>query len=293
MTVTRSIGLLALLGSHSLATAQPVVPNLAAASIRLVSPQFVVKAERFRALDETHYWWTGSDEVYLVYADFIRRVEKRTTVYGGVDEGETHDLEPQNQCVVAQPNCQSGAPSLYFGVSFWERDYTTGPFAEFCPGRFGPGDPFVTYREGMCPADDLIGWFEVEMTKDQLLAALPNVGDSRVYQATESGGAGKYKLYYRITRLPDNERTITPQVNGLFPINLTATLAGGSQPFVSLRWTGASGPSVDIYRDGALLVTTQNDGRYEDEPAPSGAHRYAVCNAGTSACSLESLVTVP
>ena len=60
-----------------------------------------------------------------------------------------------------------------------------------------------------------------------------------------------------------------------------------------LTWTGASGAQVDVLRNGTKLVTTENDGAYTDNinANGSGSYRYKVCEAGTSTCSAEVVVT--
>jgi len=64
--------------------------------------------------------------------------------------------------------------------------------------------------------------------------------------------------------------------------------------YVDLTWTGASGPDVDVYRNGFFRLTTPNDGAYSD---PLGkkikkgtTFIYKICNAGTAVCS--NLATV-
>ena len=56
---------------------------------------------------------------------------------------------------------------------------------------------------------------------------------------------------------------------------------------VSLTWSGASGASVDVYRDNAVVTTTANDGSHDDNIGSKGAgtYVYKVCEAGTSTCS--------
>ena len=68
---------------------------------------------------------------------------------------------------------------------------------------------------------------------------------------------------------------------------------GRSQAEADLTWTGASGAQVDVFRNGAKLVTTENDGAYTDNinATGSGSYRYKVCEAGTSTCSAEAVVT--
>jgi PKD repeat protein len=61
---------------------------------------------------------------------------------------------------------------------------------------------------------------------------------------------------------------------------------------VDLAWSGASGTSVDIFRDGARITTTANDGAHTDNTGlrGGGSLTYKVCEAGTSTCSNETTV---
>lgn len=61
---------------------------------------------------------------------------------------------------------------------------------------------------------------------------------------------------------------------------------------VSLSWSGASN-KVDIYRNGARIVTTANDGFYTDRIGghKPGTFTYRVCNAGSQTCSSQVAVT--
>lgn len=56
-----------------------------------------------------------------------------------------------------------------------------------------------------------------------------------------------------------------------------------------LTWSGASTTNVDIYRDGAPLTTTANDGAYTDpiNKKGGGSYVYQLCDAGTTTCSGE------
>ncbi len=61
-----------------------------------------------------------------------------------------------------------------------------------------------------------------------------------------------------------------------------------------LSWSGATSVSVDVYRNGAVIVTTANDGIYTDNinQKGSGTFTYKICEAGTtSVCSNESVIT--
>ena len=62
--------------------------------------------------------------------------------------------------------------------------------------------------------------------------------------------------------------------------------------FADLTWNGATGASVDVYRNNVKVVTTLNDGAHSDQvPAKGSTFIYRVCNVGTSVCSNNVTVT--
>jgi hypothetical protein len=77
-------------------------------------------------------------------------------------------------------------------------------------------------------------------------------------------------------------------------IALSATgRSDGTAQYMSLKWSGATGAMVDIYRNGARLRTTANDGSDTNGRTFQGAATYVfrVCEAGTTTCSNEATVT--
>ena len=61
---------------------------------------------------------------------------------------------------------------------------------------------------------------------------------------------------------------------------------------VDLTWSGATGSTVDVQRNGAALTTTPNDGVHTDIIGKvSGTFTYRVCNGGTTTCSSAANVT--
>jgi len=60
-----------------------------------------------------------------------------------------------------------------------------------------------------------------------------------------------------------------------------------------LAWSGASTSSVDIFRDGTVLVTVASSGSYTDDidVRGGGSYTYQVCEDGTSTCSEEVTVS--
>ncbi len=84
--------------------------------------------------------------------------------------------------------------------------------------------------------------------------------------------------------------TTAPPVGGAITLGVTAR-TNKKWNFASLTWTGASASSVDIFRNGALLATTSNNGSFTDQfAAQSGSFTYQVCNAGSTVCSPEVTV---
>ena len=63
--------------------------------------------------------------------------------------------------------------------------------------------------------------------------------------------------------------------------------------YVDLSWGGATSSLVDVFRNGAPLASTANDGAYTDGPLGKGGgtYTYKVCEQGSSVCSNESTVT--
>jgi subtilisin family serine protease len=77
-----------------------------------------------------------------------------------------------------------------------------------------------------------------------------------------------------------------PPPPGGFTLSATARKVKGFNT-VNLTWSGATSASVDIYRDGANITTTANDGAHTDSTGTKGGRTftYKVCEAGTSTCS--------
>jgi len=257
------------------------------------TPQFAATAVSFKALQETHWNWTGSDEVFGIFYDFMGIGINKTPAFGDVDAGETRNFSAPSSCISVQPACDRGPSSLAFGVALVEEDYS---FAGFCHGALDTSGPPPTPEEyekafddynGTCPGDDLIGKTKVKLTQDELLAALPTVGASFDRTVRLTGGDGTYEVTYRVTRLANaiNIPPIGPAVV-VNAISLEATVSQfGFQKNVTLTWSGATTPNVDIYRNGSVITTTPNDGNYVEQVA-AGTYQYRVCDAGsTTVCS--------
>jgi len=81
--------------------------------------------------------------------------------------------------------------------------------------------------------------------------------------------------------------TTPAQPAGSISLSANGYKVKGSQK-ADLTWSGASGTTVDIRRNGVVVATTGNDGSYTDDINAKGSatYQYKVCNAGsTTACS--------
>jgi hypothetical protein len=180
-------------------------------------PRYKVEALRFKARDETGIDWWGSDEVIVETIDpegFAQSDE-----IGGIDSDDTHEFDSAKSCVVAPLPGEAvlgrtsvcdevGRPApLGFRVRMWEQDWGLG--MGVCQ-RF-----FDHHGRAECPDDeyaDFIGRAQVDLTAEELDAALPSVGDDLVetvvlFPCPENVDTcsldGDYSFTYRVTRLPD------------------------------------------------------------------------------------------
>jgi hypothetical protein len=104
----------------------------------------------------------------------------------------------------------------------------------------------------------------------------------------EAAGTHHFQICESGTTNCSNIATITFQ---RLPIGLTVgTSTRNGRRFTSLQWSGVSGRTVDLYRNGQLIGRTGNDGGHTLAAGAAGA-RYRVCQSGTSNCS--GTITAP
>jgi len=110
-------------------------------------------------------------------------------------------------------------------------------------------------------------------------------------------GTGDYSVTLTVT---DNDGAIastSQSVTVTQPSQDTITLSATAykirtNKFADLTWVGATTANVDVFRNGAFVIATVNDGAYTDKPPKSLTTAiYKVCNSGTSTCSKEVTVT--
>jgi hypothetical protein len=116
------------------------------------------------------------------------------------------------------------------------------------------------------------------------LASDDITGIEALYPPT-GGSSGLPTTTTTTTTVATTTTTTIPNAYGV-SLSVRAYKAKGLQK-ADLHWSGISESSVDIYRSGAKIKTTANDGFETDaiNRKGSGSYTYQVCSAGTSTCS--------
>ena len=124
----------------------------------------------------------------------------------------------------------------------------------------------------------------------------PNTG-SYTNSITSAGlSAYGYKVCELVSIRCSNGATVQFSGRTAAPIPLNvAAWTDPTRKLMDLTWTGASGPTVDVYRNGAFLKNTPNSGRYTNSYTGLSAatYTYKVCAAGTTTCSRVATVRFP
>jgi PKD repeat protein len=94
------------------------------------------------------------------------------------------------------------------------------------------------------------------------------------------------------------DHSATVSVSAPPPSSVTLTVTGSTDAekhFIKYFWSGISGPSVDLYREGQVVKTTENDGKQEVGVRFKGTATWhvKVCQTGsTTVCSPERSITL-
>jgi hypothetical protein len=89
----------------------------------------------------------------------------------------------------------------------------------------------------------------------------------------------------------DDQPDAQPSTNPSIRLTVTGRTEKKTQ-LMTLVWSGANGSRVDVYRNGELKKTTENDRHYTNARRKQGnaTYVYKVCERGTSKCSNEATV---
>lgn len=120
---------------------------------------------------------------------------------------------------------------------------------------------------------------------------LTNVEIREALQATalDLGAQGRDPAYgYGLVQAYDALQVLTGGQTYPIDLSVSAYKDKGAQ-YADLTWNRATSDDVDIYRDGQLIMTTENDKLETDITGEKGGGSavYQVCEAGTAVCSME------
>jgi PKD repeat protein len=120
-----------------------------------------------------------------------------------------------------------------------------------------------------------------------------NGGDGEIMTHVFSA-EGIYDVTLNVTDNGEASNFVTKQVQVERPVSNTFQLTVTGQKSrgrksAQLIWSGALSPQVDIFRDGSLLTTTENNGEYTDSSVRkrSKSASYQVCHSNSQVCSNE------
>ena len=127
------------------------------------------------------------------------------------------------------------------------------------------------------------------MLQSNSAAAIRNTGG-----AVGCGTDWITKIFCVASMDPDQVYRLNGTMGGAIQLSAQKKRVGGINT-VGLTWSGATSNDVDVYRNGVVVATTSNDGRYADSTGDTGRaqYMYAVCEAGTQNCSNTVTVKFP
>jgi PKD repeat protein len=103
------------------------------------------------------------------------------------------------------------------------------------------------------------------------------------------GRAGNYTVTLTVTDNGGSTGSVSKAVN---PISLSARgyKVRGLEK-VDLSWSGPSGTSFDLYRNGTKIVTVSTTAYTDNVGKAVGSYTYKVCAPATSSCSNDASVS--
>lgn len=195
-------------------------------------PHYRVEQISFYAHDESGAWDTGSDEI--ISNVFTANYMLKSREFGGVDTGESRNFARYERCILPayDPDesrngrwaCRSEgvAGPIRFTIGLRESDIEILPSGACL---FSPTDMLGDECDLRLGAGNDLGSYTVQMNEAELLAAMPNVGDTFQRRLPIGGGYtsrsdesiigqrgdtddASYEITIRFTRVADEVRRV-------------------------------------------------------------------------------------
>jgi PKD repeat protein len=122
-------------------------------------------------------------------------------------------------------------------------------------------------------------------------------GDGETATATSPNHTYAAPGTYTVTLAVTDDEGVTREGTRSVTVGAVITLSvtgrqDATKQYMALTWSGASGPDVDVFRNGPLLINTPNDGKYTNARSYTGPaiYTYKVCLPGSSICSNDATV---
>jgi subtilisin family serine protease len=226
-----------------------------------------------------------------------------TAVNNSINDGVTYAVSAGNSNADACTQSPARAPNAITVASTTMADARSS-FSNFgtCVDIFAPGSSITSAWATSDTATNTISGTSMASPHVAGVAALYLEGDPTASAATVTtaiinsatpnkvtnagSGSPNRLLFSLLTASPPPPPPSTS-------ISLTASgLKIKGVQNADLSWSGASSTNVDLYRNGAKITTTANDGAHRDNIGKKGggSYTYKVCEAGTATCSNDANV---
>ncbi|MBT8063340.1 MAG: fibronectin type III domain-containing protein, partial [Gammaproteobacteria bacterium] len=142
-------------------------------------------------------------------------------------------------------------------------------------------------------ADNETGFWIQRSTDGVSFSTIASIGPENTEAFDDTSVAAGTTYWYQVRAVnslyqsdPSNIDSATTDAAPNISLSTSGYKVRGKKRF-DLSWSGAVGANVDVYRDGAFVTTTANDGAYTDATnlKGGGSHTHMVCNEGTNVCS--------
>jgi secreted PhoX family phosphatase len=168
------------------------------------------------------------------------------------------------------------------------------------------GDVYVAEDGGnmelviLSPEGDVAPFLRVDVSGSELTGPAFDPSGTRLYFSSQRNPGRTYEIRgpFRQSVTPTtttSSTTTTSTTTTTRPLTITLTATKrvqGKKNSVDLRWSGATTPNVEIWRNDTRLTTTANDGAHSDNLNRStGTFRYRVTHPGGTPSSPEVSVT--